>query len=518
MTNEHDIVYVDPKPVEPQSPRRVLPPVVAKTVNLCVNCVTGAGRMVRDPLRRRHERHYHSRHRFGRHHLAADVAFVVAILALIGTNMYLLGVRPSMVLSNVKLEWTAAPAIVRSGDAVMFTLTLRHDGDEPLEDATVALRLPERLVVTSVAPTSYDAVTHTVRIGTVAPGATSRIDVRGITDAPDGTTLHIEGTFHGRGATRSERMVATGTVEVRGTAVTFAIGPQGDGPAVVRLGQPMEIGVSYTSTLDGESAEIEAPAFRVTIAGPLAAASTAAGIGAVVRRGEIRWPVQRASAGGEIVRKTFLLTPPSEAERIVVPAGVPASYTLIPELILIEDARGVPVASVVGAPFMLPVAGELRLTSVARYFTPEGDQVGRGPLPPRVGQTTKYWVTWEAQSFLRDADRVTVRAKLLDGVEWTGRAMTTVGEDPTFDTTSRTVTWVMGRLERTTGSQRVASSASFELAFTPTTEQVDAFATVLGETIAEGVDDLGAVLKVIAPVVTTELVGDERAKGSGRVR
>jgi len=30
----------------------------------------------------------------------------------------------------------------------------------------------------------------------------------------------------------------------------------------------------------------------------------------------------------------------------------------------------------------------LSVSAFARYFTPEGDQVGRGPLPPRVGTTT----------------------------------------------------------------------------------------------------------------------------------
>ena len=35
------------------------------------------------------------------------------------------------------------------------------------------------------------------------------------------------------------------------------------------------------------------------------------------------------------------------------------------------------------------------LTPSIRYFSPEGDQLGRGPLPPRVGKVTKYWATMQ---------------------------------------------------------------------------------------------------------------------------
>lgn len=504
MTDEREIIRVEAKPVG-VPPKRPLPPILAKTVNLCVNCVVAPGRMAARMARSRHERHYHSRHRFGRHHLAADVGFVVAVLALIGINGYLFGVRPRTSLSAVQLEWSTAPATVRSGDALTFTLAFRHGGDEPLEDTTVALRLPEHFLVQSVAPDAYDAMTHTMRIGALAPGASGRVVVHGITDAPDGATLRIEGTFHGKGATRSERVIANGSVEVHGVAVSFAIGPQGDGPAIVRLGQPVEIGASYYAAEDKPTL-LDARMFRITVSGPLPTKITAITPSAVVRRGEIRWPFRGVRPAGETTGEAFLFTPPKE----VSGNTNRVAYVFTPELILAEDDNGVPTARIVGPPLTLAVAGELRVTTTARYFTPEGDQVGRGPLPPRVGQTTKYWMTWDMQNILRNADQVAVRAVLPGGVEWTGRSMTVDGDGPTFDVASRTVTWTIGKLER-------AMSASYELAVTPTAEQAGSFATLLGETTARGVDDLGTELAVTAPAVTTELLEDERARGKGIV-
>lgn len=509
MPSDHDSIPVEARPVETTSKQRSLPPIVAKTVNLCVNCVTGAGRLVGEPLRRRHERHYHARFRFGRTHLAVDLVFVAAILALIGTNAYLLFGRPRLPQSAMTLEWNAAPAIARSGDTVTFTLILTHDGDEPFENATVALRLPERFVVTSVTPTTYDAVTHTVRIGTLAPGASSRVDVRGITDAPDGATLRMEATFHGTGATRSERVVASGAVDIHGVAVNFAIGPQGDGPAIIRLGQSVEISASYYAA-ENEPTPLDARAFRVTVSGSLPSNITAITPHATARRGEIRWPFRDVRPVGETVGEAFMLTPPTGAESITVPAGALASYTITPELILAEDAAGTPLARLIGSPFILPVAGELRLAASARYFTPEGDQIGRGPLPPRVGATTKYWVTWDARSILRDANRVVVRAPLPPGVEWTGRVMSTAGVEPTFDASSRTVTWAIGNIER-------LLSTSFELAVTPTAGQTGSFAALLGETKTQGVDNLGTEIVASASAVTTELRNDDRVSGKGRV-
>lgn len=505
MPSDHDVTPVTPQPVIPGPSRRSLPPILARTVNLCVNCVVAPGRMAARMARSRHERHYHSRHRFGRHHLAADIGFVIAILALLGINGYLFGVRPRILPSAVKLEWSAAPATVRSGDALTFTLAFRHGGDEPLEDTTVALRLPEHFLVQSVVPDAYDAVTHTLRIGAFAPGASGRVVVHGITDAPDGTTLRIEGTFHGKGATRSERVVTSGTIEIRGVAVAFAIGPQGDGPAIVRLGQAVEIGASYYAA-EGEPTSLNARTFRVTVSGLLPVKITTITPGAVVRRGEIRWLFREARPVGETRGEAFLLTPPKEVSE----STNGAAYVLTPELVLAEDDKGTPTARIVGPPLTLEIAGELRVTASARYFTPEGDQVGRGPLPPRVGQTTKYWVTWDAQNILRKVDRVAVRAILPNGVEWAGRAMVTDGDGPTFDAASRTVTWTIGKLER-------SMSASFELAVTPTVGQMGSFAVLLGETKAQGVDDLGTELTVAASTVTTELPLDQRAQGKGRV-
>ncbi|MBI4142802.1 hypothetical protein HY480_02940 [Candidatus Uhrbacteria bacterium] len=506
MTDDRAIIRVDATPVrEPQRPASSM---VAKTVSICVNCVVAPGRVAARMARRRHERHYHPRHRFGRYHLAVDIGLAVAIAALLGVNGYFFSRIPSNARTTaVQLSWRVAPATVRSGEAITFTLAFRHDGDEAFEDVTVALRLPEHVLVRSVAPTPYDDVTHTVRLGTLAPGASGQVIVRGITDAPDGETLRIEGTLHGTGMTRSERVVASGTADVRGATVAFEMSPVGIGQThVLRRGLPQEITVWYRGVGD-DPTSLDAQALRVLVSGSIPVELTTHSREAVVRRNEIRWPFERLRSARHVVGATFAITP--TADHVLVP-GQPTSYRFTPEIILAADAEGVPTARLVGSPLILEVAGELSVAAIARYFTVEGDQMGRGPLPPRIGHTTTYWVTWDAQALLRNADQVVVRAVLPTGVEWTGRVTETTGVEPTFDTGSRTVTWTIGALGR-------SASASFELAATPTASHAGSFMTLLEQTTARGVDDLGTALTVIAPAVTTELVLDQRAHGKGKV-
>ena len=43
----------------------------------------------------------------------------------------------------------------------------------------------------------------------------------------------------------------------------------------------------------------------------------------------------------------------------------------------------------------LIAAAELNVSSVAYYTSPQGDQLGIGPIPPIVEKTTNYWLFWE---------------------------------------------------------------------------------------------------------------------------
>ncbi len=113
------------------------------------------------------------------------------------------------------------------------------------------------------------------------------------------------------------------------------------------------------------------------------------------------------------------------------------------------------------------LATELSLSAEARYYSNEGDQLGRGPLPPQIGETTKYWIFVHIDNTtnpVRDAIFSTV---LANGVNFTGKQSVSIGPAVTFNESTRTVNWNFRELPA--NSQ---TGLYFEVAITPTPEQI----------------------------------------------
>lgn len=194
------------------------------------------------------------------------------------------------------------------------------------------------------------------------------------------------------------------------------------------------------------------------------------------------------------------------------------SITIRPEASgTLED--GLPIAlAVSGLDIRLPLETPFFLTTIARYYTPEGDQIGRGPLPPIVGKTTKYWVTWELAPTTNELEGFVVRAKLPPGVEWTGQAHATLRRAPRFEPDTRIVRWTIDRLEPTlpTGDPLVAR---FEIAITPTEPLRGTIPLLLEETNAQAFDQFTETqLTASTGTLTTALPDDRFIRGRVRVR
>lgn len=153
------------------------------------------------------------------------------------------------------------------------------------------------------------------------------------------------------------------------------------------------------------------------------------------------------------------------------------------------------------------------------YYTKDGDQVGIGPLPPKVGETTKFRVFLHMTNTTGALEGAKVEATLPPGVEWTGRTSVTDGEAIDFLPTSRRVRWTIGRIEPFVGSVGPQVGASFELALTPTDEMVGTEPLLLTDIVLTGTDEpTGYVVRATALPVTTGLPFDSKAKGKGWVR
>ncbi len=163
------------------------------------------------------------------------------------------------------------------------------------------------------------------------------------------------------------------------------------------------------------------------------------------------------------------------------------------------------------------VNSDLAVQSLARYYTAEGDQLGRGPLPPIVGRTTKYWIFLSVENNLNDLSGVSVSADLPPNVVWTENVSVAQGE-LFYNSAGRRVTWKVGEVSRYTGEDWPKQGVAFEVSLVPTAEQVGSEAFLLRQIKIFGSDKFtDEFLEGTSPNLTTNLIYDALAAGKGKV-
>lgn len=159
-----------------------------------------------------------------------------------------------------------------------------------------------------------------------------------------------------------------------------------------------------------------------------------------------------------------------------------------------------------------------KVTADARYTDDGNVQVGSGPVPPKVGQTTAYRVTLTATTTTSDVQDLTVSATLPNSVFWTGKHIGADAGVVSFDATTRTVTWKITKLPAGTGSRFPIVKATFEVSITPTADQVGSVVVLTNDGAVSGTDSW--TTKTISDTIeslTSDVPNDPQAAGEGKV-
>jgi hypothetical protein len=155
---------------------------------------------------------------------------------------------------------------------------------------------------------------------------------------------------------------------------------------------------------------------------------------------------------------------------------------------------------------------ELKAQAVIYYNSPQGDELGSGPLPPLVGLPTNYWAFFEVKS-AGEFKNLVFSAKLPKGVELTDKRSLLAG-DFTYSTSSRQVIWKIPELKNQDDSYRVG----FEIQFIPEDKQVDKTAILLGSLKCYAHDVLTNNDSYIELAdLSTNLDFDRINKGAGKI-
>jgi hypothetical protein len=161
----------------------------------------------------------------------------------------------------------------------------------------------------------------------------------------------------------------------------------------------------------------------------------------------------------------------------------------------------------------------LSFDAFARYTTLSGDQIGRGSLPPRVDQSTSYWLFWNVGQTTNAIENIVIEAVLPKNVTFTGRQSTSQNAGVTYDDSTRTVRWTADRIDPTLSPISKIVGVAFEVELTPTDDQVDTVADLMTNLSITARDSVtGALLTRSASDLTTSLPNDPRASGKGEIK
>jgi len=165
--------------------------------------------------------------------------------------------------------------------------------------------------------------------------------------------------------------------------------------------------------------------------------------------------------------------------------------------------------------FSLPTLNlAIRVTAqnLAYYTSPQGDQLGVGPVPPVVDIPTNYWVFWEIKAD-GDIKNLVFSGRLPQGVELTDTRSLLAG-DFSYQEGSRQIIWKVSDIKANSDSYRLG----FEVQLTPQGDQVGQTPLLISRVNYYGQDALtGEEISGSLGSLNTDLEFDRFNQGQGKV-
>jgi hypothetical protein len=424
----------------------------------------------------------------------------------------------------------ALPPKVLPGDRVTIVYRLLNKGTDPMKGLEAHIKLPETFVRDATGSGALlDGNVAVLPVETLAPGASSTVRVSGTFaigtngDAAvqaEAGRVSPDGSFAAAQRTEGKISVLAGDLSVK------LVVNGSDQDRSVALGERQRVAVSYENT-SGE--ELHGVILRFHLGGDPAATSTAKATGTIDL---IDWKQLDDSTVGRRDHDTLTYGKEQIGQLERLPAGANGLIELsVPLVTTVTTTRDVSILAYVEAtigavdktvvnrtvktqPIRMKIQTDAALTSIARYSSEEGAPLGQGPLPPRVGTSTRYRIEWDVTKTLHALERITVSAELPKNVAWGGTKEVGAG-DMSYDDARRLVSWTVNKMPQDIKEL----TASFDVLLTPYESDVGRFADLLNETRMEFTDsNVTESLLRSAHSLNTDLPSDEMAKGKGVVR
>ncbi len=411
-----------------------------------------------------------------------------------------------------------------SGDVLEYLVTYKNTSKQELPNMRLVAALPSEFDMISAEPATSDG-DHTWLIGTIAPGETGAVRIRGTLTGLNGQTYNTKFTIGTSGA-GEDVIKMTDAIWLTRLAdpplkISQAVNVIGERSArAVTTGQVLNYQISYHNASDlGLRDVIIVVEFKDNLV-DFSKLNLPQGGAFDSRRKTITW---RAADLSELA----LLSPGARGKvRFSIPVlgRLPITNTNDQDFVVTTK-------TVIDSPDVPTPVGSNKIvssnTNIIQIITPvtffvEGfynDYVisNTGPLPPVVGKTTTYTLRWSITNASNDIMDGRVETFLPSWVQWTGNIS---ADDETLQFNPRTqkVTWQVGRVEHGTGYYLPKREVRFQVSITPTVNQVGSAIVLSKEAKFIGRDVFtGITLPISVRQKDTNLVEDKVVNGRGVV-
>lgn len=483
-----------------QSPTSAVKPgIFINTLNLVVS----PAKTIAKPLHRHYHRKYHGKYKHAKKIFFLDLILVGAAIVLFTASLYFFLAKPKLPIYNVEnlpksavsVNWEMPEKILVGQN---FTLTINYQNNilEKIERVMMAPTLPNDLMVISSNAILKDSFWI---LENLEPQKSGQIQIIGFLrsmPSPDKIALTLQ-TFLEKNKEKIPQGSLLKYLTVAENGLNLSANLQDD-KNFLKPGEEAMLQIHYQNKTGRNLSKVN---FNLNL--PAGLSASASSIKKEIPAGEngvMEFKIKLAenfdtssiAATGLILRPSATFNYPDQSTELL--------RSFAPAL-------------------NIKIASQIKLHAEARYFTAEGDQLGRGPIPPKVGQVTKYWVNWFVTSAPNAIKNVTLLGRLPEGVMWTNKTNVAEGEPIKFDTVTRSISWQSDQLEVTPGNRCPCAGIGFEVAINPEIEDAGKILTLLNQLSIQATDDAtGEELKESSPNITTDLIKDNLAKGKGIVQ
>lgn len=375
-----------------------------------------------------------------------------------------------------------------------FTWTVEYHNSSPVErqDVCIVLDIPEsfstesssaeivdgRIILPSVPARSGGEITITGSFKNAIGEGSHVIGVRGIDECSD---------------QQYQQIALTEPIQV----LTPRLALSSSGPTVLNVGDVGRYTVRYTNTGDATLSQVNIIGQLQNFAGRYSSLYLSGG--GTVSGDTLSW-TDTNLAPGETRYQTFTVT----TNRAMREKNVAMSYTAkaTAEIADLGVTTYTPTVSGASTKFN----STLNFSTVARYASVSGEQLGYGPYPLQAWNVTALRVFWEVEDFTNDLSNVTITTTLPSQVEWTGHTAVTEGSAMTYDAATRRVTWHTSSIP----SFSHAQGASFEVRVLPNSDQIGKAINITNDTTFTARDSFtGVVLSRVAAALRTPAIEPE---------